>query len=476
MLVRTNIMIIPKVPFDYQHIDEDLTETTYFVSSVGQVHKDYVHILKQDPPATAVGHGFFDSIQSEPFNYTYIRMPTNLFFHKIRTENTNFINEMDNSVDDLLKVFPIATRYINSSNHIVVERPPFKATIRFTPNRAQRVFDTKTNVVKEVWVPWQVYIVNFNLYRNAYKMKMFFRDAPLSSEDSRLYDPWTTNLYSDNVICFGSDGVMVESQINSMPSDQKTVKNVFDILCMSYWMGGWNGDILPSQFSMPTWLKVPHEVDPKITESYFKNETDFNIYNQAISKTVFTKHRHKDYRQYIQLLDIWSNYSLSDLLHLMSKYKNNYNANCKTNVVTLKTQLAEAKEDDMYYCESSHPHYSNSGLFLLERDLAIFFKHHEANWRPYEISAQVKSHNSMNRNNTDYYLEQTFETIPGIKERSYKFLIQEELHERLNRVIEYADKKYPIKSKNQMNYQTADFAFGGFQDVIFDEDNPNDLY
>jgi len=274
----------------------------YYISSVSTVSDNYLHLLRLNLPAWS----------SSCYRTQYIRIDLNYFF---KTILKNFIYsdiKNDNSLEDLLKINPIAVRYFTSDGIFFIERPPFKATLRFHPIKAAGVTTKTTLIEKEVWIPWQVYIVNYDIELGKFTFKIYFHHKPIDSLDNDLSTAWLPNLFGDAGVCWGQDNNIIKEEI--LQNKTKTNKNIFDIICSQYWQGGWNADILPSLYSIPTFLLPEFET---------KNDEDYAIYTKASQNADKSKVKNYMIRQYVDHLNIWSQYSLSDLLSLMSKYPPN---------------------------------------------------------------------------------------------------------------------------------------------------------
>jgi hypothetical protein len=301
-MTNTSYTTLP--PVEYV-INPELSSSAgdpYYVSSVSTVNANFLHLLRVNLPAWS----------NSCYQTQYMRIDLNYFFNSIAK---NFIYsdiKNDNSLEDLLRINPIAVRYFTSDGIFFIERPPFKATLRFHPIKASGVTTKTTLIEKEVWIPWQVYIVNYDIELGKFIFKIYFHHKPIDSLDNNLSIAWLPNLFGDGGVCWGQDNNIIKEEV--LQNKTKTNKNIFDIICSQYWQGGWNADILPSLYSIPTFLLPEFET---------KNDEDYAIYTKASQSADKSKLKNHMIRQYVDHLNIWSQYSLSDLLFLMSKYPAN---------------------------------------------------------------------------------------------------------------------------------------------------------
>jgi len=137
---------------------------------------------------------------------------------------------------------PIAIRAIRNNTY-VIERPPFKTSVRLTGVRAARV-KKEASVLCEVWIPWTVSVLTMPTESTAYpSLKMFYNDGPLSSIDDLLITPWTPNLHHTGDICLGQTIANFTNAVAEGHIDPKNVSEVYHYLVNDYFNGGWNLDL-----------------------------------------------------------------------------------------------------------------------------------------------------------------------------------------------------------------------------------------
>jgi hypothetical protein len=141
--------------------------------------------------------------------------------------------------------FPIAVRYISSSNTFYIERPPFQidAEMYLLPSSKISHKSKKLSGYK-IWIPWTISVFNPS---NPLYFQIFFSDSQLSTMED-LYVPCILpNTYSSTSnICFGNSAEDF-IDINNINSDSD-IKYIYSSLFNEYMNGGWNID-LPSNLS-----------------------------------------------------------------------------------------------------------------------------------------------------------------------------------------------------------------------------------
>lgn len=290
-------MQLTKSPYESS---SDKLEDPYYVSSVNFVDTRYLHTLKINNP---VWH-------NDNYTFQYIRVSLNHFFNVLKTKYSYSSIQNNNSLEDLLKTNPIATRYISGNGLFIVERPPFRNTVRFTPTKAAYSKNSTNFIEKEVWIPWQVYVVNVDIIQSKFDFRIFFNDKPLSSMDDIVYMPWLPNLFGNSGVCWGDDVGSISQEFLSYGSSISNRK-IFDAFCSRYWNGGWNTDILPGSQSIPFFLNRNLELSDNNDQMIHQNYKD---------KSEINKMRNPYVKDYANALNMWSQYSLEHLLYMMPKY------------------------------------------------------------------------------------------------------------------------------------------------------------
>jgi hypothetical protein len=153
------------------------------------------------------------------------------------------IQQKSNYVSDLTgPPLPIAVRAIQD-NIYVIERPPFKTSVRLTGARAARV-KKEASILCEVWIPWTVSILTMPTEDNhGPSLKMFYNDGPLSSLEDLLITPWTPNFHYSGEICLGQTSSNFMDAVAHNNVNPNSVTEVYHYLVNDYFNGGWNLDL-----------------------------------------------------------------------------------------------------------------------------------------------------------------------------------------------------------------------------------------
>lgn len=140
--------------------------------------------------------------------------------------------------------FPVAVRVINNDTY-VIERPPFKTSVRLSLKRAYQSKHLKDSpVLCEIWIPWTVSILKLkdeNINRPS--MKLYYNDGPLSSLDELLSPSWTPNMHGGGEMCLGDTFINFETEVSSGNLNPENVQEVYNYLINDYFNGGWNMDL-----------------------------------------------------------------------------------------------------------------------------------------------------------------------------------------------------------------------------------------
>jgi len=279
----------------------DSSVNPYYVSSVSVMDNKFIHTLKMNTPMWS----------EDAFTFQYVRISLDYFFQKIKALYSYTSINYDNSFKDLTSFNPIATRYLSPNGYFLVERPPFRTTLRFTPARASVARGSDKSIERDVWIPWQVYVIGVDLPTSKLDMRIFFNNKPLSSLEDKVPYAWTPNLFANGGVCWGDDTAAICEELRELEAaGSLSNRKIFDILSNRYWSGGWNADIIPSGSFLPAFLSDS-------THKEFPDDKDQALALSYKIKAVKAKHRNSLMRSYVQSLNIWSEYSLSDLLHMM---------------------------------------------------------------------------------------------------------------------------------------------------------------
>jgi hypothetical protein len=165
-----------------------------------------------------------NSISHVPFFFSFQKNKT----FKVSTENFyNFLNSSNSK--EINEFNPIATRFVAKNNY--VERPPFRANVRYKSKSLSISFDFS------IWVPWSIfsYAANAPLSEQCF---IYFSNRQLCSYDDLYISSIYPNIFDDSRICFGNnfydyvDAVKYQSSSSSLYS----YLNYF-------FSGSWNDDI-----------------------------------------------------------------------------------------------------------------------------------------------------------------------------------------------------------------------------------------
>jgi len=99
------------------------------------------------------------------------------------------------------RLLPEDVRYISDNgNDIIVERPPCKVAIKYRKGTPAGGLARAPLEYFEVTLPWQVYYLNISR-AEAY---VYFRNAPLVSNDDKLYPATLPNATQHGSVCLGN--------------------------------------------------------------------------------------------------------------------------------------------------------------------------------------------------------------------------------------------------------------------------------
>lgn len=159
------------------------------------------------------------------------------------------ITDVNSSKDEIL---PIAVRYADPKNGVyVIERPPFKIPLDFNFSK-KRPFGLNFDQL-EIWIPWTVAVVTIPKNTNSMisttnennipKMRLYFRDSPLTSLNDYISRPYTPNVFADSSICFGQSYHWFIEKWTSGEVDLN-VSTFYPYMFNAYFQQ-WNYDIYP---------------------------------------------------------------------------------------------------------------------------------------------------------------------------------------------------------------------------------------
>lgn len=153
------------------------------------------------------------------------------------------IQQEANYVADLTGApMPIAIRGIENDTY-VIERPPFKTSVRLSSLRANKV-KGEASILCEVWIPWTVSILTMPTEKNPIpSLRMLYNDGPLSSYQDNLITPWTPNFHHTGDICLGQTTGNFMDAVSQKIINPKNVSEIYHYLINDYFNGGWNLDL-----------------------------------------------------------------------------------------------------------------------------------------------------------------------------------------------------------------------------------------
>lgn len=297
--------LYPKLPVNF-YVDEDKTkDNPASINSALLIKNEEVHIIKVFKYSTC---------SDLPIEFEYIKYSVFDFFETIQQSNSILKSLDNNYLSVLKKIFPTATRFISENGSILVERPPFRYTIDFTPVKASKVNKKSSKKIEPitVWVPWTVYKMQINK-QGTFAITIHFNDSPISSLNDHVFSCIFPNVFNGGLICFGSDSTINSHFVeSSIKDDTYSYKELFNYLISNYYNGGWNTDILPSSSEIPMFM---------LFQSYdrikaLNDPAALEMYSNAMAKCTPVKHKDSHIAMYLNALNIWSKYSLEELLYL----------------------------------------------------------------------------------------------------------------------------------------------------------------
>lgn len=221
---------------------------------------------------------------------------------------------------------PIAIRAFNN-NQYVIERPPFKTTVRFTPQRAARV-RKESPILCEVWIPWTVcFLTLVNPETEMPSMEMYYNDGPITSFDDDIVGAWTPNIYGHNAICWGQTGANWFDDVRNKVVDPTNVSQVYHYLINDYYSGGWNTDLgYGAVHNIASSRTGKFTVDPlsspEIVERAQQQKIKFRPYSRSLRDASIIKN----------IYNTWSLLNLDEVLEAVSITKKNRNEHYKITV------------------------------------------------------------------------------------------------------------------------------------------------
>ena len=301
-----NNKIYPKLPVNFYSDKQSADENPAYINAALLIKDNNVHIIKVLKT--------YHSRSDQPIDFEYVKYPLNDFFDTVQ-QSTSIQKSLNNNLLPVLqKVFPTATRFITEDGSIIIERPPFRHTIDFTPVKASKVNKKTSKKIDPitVWVPWTIYKMNVNKH-GSIVLTIHFNDSSVSSLNDHLFPCIFPNIFNGGAICFGSESAVNSDFVQtSIKDDTYSYKELFNYIISNYYNGGWNTDILPSSSDIPMFMMFQSYDRIKALNDPIALE----MYSNAMAKCSPIKHKDSHIQMYINALTIWSKYSLEELLYL----------------------------------------------------------------------------------------------------------------------------------------------------------------
>lgn len=300
-----NNKIYPKLPVNFYVNEDKAKNNPAFINSALLIKNEKVHFIRVFK---------YSSSSDLPIEFEYAKYSVSNFFETIQ-QSDSILKSLDNNhLSVLKKIFPTATRFISENGSILIERPPFRYTIDFTPVKAAKVNKKSSKKIEPitVWVPWTVYRMQVDKY-GTFDVTIHFNDSPMSSLNDYVFPCIFPNVFNGGQICFGSDYAINSTFIeDSIKDNTYSYKELFNYLISNYYNGGWNTDILPSSSDIPMFMLF--QSYDRIKE--LNDPVALEIYSNAMAKCTLIKHKDSYIEMYLNALNIWSKYSLEELLYL----------------------------------------------------------------------------------------------------------------------------------------------------------------
>jgi len=131
-----------------------------------------------------------------------------------------------------------------SSNLLIFEKPPCIKKIEWTPNMLNDISDESNYKSYEIPIPWQVYFVHFTKSEENHivnKVKFYFSNTAIYSQDQPLYLPPLTNVYTNADLCPPH-----YSDYSDLIRNTETVSGIMQNAYNQVWNSGMNLDLTAS--------------------------------------------------------------------------------------------------------------------------------------------------------------------------------------------------------------------------------------
>jgi len=333
---------LPYNPATYYSKANIIKQTYSYPSMVGLIDsQNYYHHLKVHNDVRELYYA--SVLTSEDFNvvkdktaFEYFKIHLADFQKMISIKNTTAFIPEDNSIESLkANRFPTGFRVLDGKGgYAIIERPPFKLSLDFSPFKAYYVSSRRRSKKKaeenirksfenvSIWVPWTVYILEF-LSKSQIVCSVFFNDRPLTSLDDIVFPAILPNVFADGRICFGDYDSHIHQSYTKMAKDKIVVRDIFNECVSYFYSGGFNSDIIPH--TCPPFLSMYKDGN---SMKRIRDKRSLEIYKTAYDKTEFlnvnsfnkSNYAYGAAQNYANSISIWSNYTLEETMYLFSTY------------------------------------------------------------------------------------------------------------------------------------------------------------
>jgi len=201
-------------------------------------------------------------------------------------------------------LMPPGVRYIGK-NYVIFERPPTYKTVFYTPSTVEEMFDEDGNFDPEesriynIPVPWQLYIVFFDLNYYVSDVYMYFMNSHLTSPDQTLMLPALPNFYVNGMLC--------RPTFDSMDDIERYSKDIKGVIETAYdwvWDNGTNNDLTEC---------VVHLVRQNLDGLIFQNIPQ-ELREKYIRKIDYVNVYHFNGTQVDLIMSSWEKISMDDII------------------------------------------------------------------------------------------------------------------------------------------------------------------
>lgn len=395
--------IYPKLPVNFYPEEETNEGNPACVNSALLIKENKVHVIKILK--------LYSRSSDQPLEFEYAQYAVSDFFETVQQSSSIQKSLNNNNLSILKKIFPTATRFITEDGSVIIERPPFRHTIDFTPVKASKVNKKSSKKIEPitVWVPWTVYKMNINK-QGHFTLTIHFNDSSISSLNDHIFPCIFPNVFSGGLICFGTESAYNSDFVEkSIKNDTYSYKELFNYIISNYYSGGWNTDILPNTHEIPMFMMFQSYDRIKALD----NPKALELYSKAMAKCNPVKHKDNYVAMYLNALNIWSVYSLEELLYLFK--------HC-VDTISLRQMVSLSSLVNVTVDPRSFRHYGSNEIDDQLRKMMI-----KPNYHAYKQSVTI--------------LRYVKDPISGREYPSSGNILQEDLYEILNNIILHEDSK-----------------------------------